>query len=131
MGGLRTFIFRFSLKRKNNFEIFVKVFVGIVFDPPNPPKIVQKMVPRGFQEALGRLQKSIRKKVFLSTQIRDYDRAGGFPDSPPRVRGFEQLKTIIEQETAVVAIVLAVIVVDADVVAVVDIVADVVAIVVF
>ena len=109
--------------------MFVKVVVGIVFDTQNPLKIYQKMVPRGFQEALERLHKSIQKKVFLSTQIRDYDCAGGLPDSPPRVRGFEQLKTIIEQETAVAAIVVAVVDVVADVV-VVDVVADVVAVVV-
>ena len=80
------------------------------------------MVPRGVQEALERLQKSIQKKVFLSTQIRPYDLPGGLPDSPPRVRGFEQLKTIIEQETAVAAIVVAVVDVVADFVAVVAVV---------
>ena len=52
LGGLRTFIFWFSLKRKHNFDIVGKVLVGIVFDPQNPPKIVQKIVPRGVQEAL-------------------------------------------------------------------------------
>ena len=65
-------------------------------------------------------------------QTTNYYPARGLPDSPPpRVRGCEQLKTIIEEETAVVAIVVAVIDVDADLVAVVDVVADVVAIVVF
>ena len=39
LGGLRTFIFWFSPRRKHNFHIFVKVFVGIVFDSQNPPKI--------------------------------------------------------------------------------------------
>ena len=47
-----------------------------------------------------------------------YDRPRGLPGSPPRVRAFEQLKTIIEQETAVVVAVVAVVVVVADVVAV-------------
>ena len=80
------------------------------------------MVPRGVQEALERLQKIIQKKVFPFTQTRDYDHARGLPDSPPRVRGFEQLKTIIEQETAVAAIVVAVVDVVADFVAVVAVV---------
>ena len=53
-------------------------------------------------------------------QKTDYDHARGLPDSPPRVRGFDQLKTIIEQETAVAAIVVAVVDV-ADVVAAVDV----------
>ena len=52
LGGLRTFIFCFSLRRKYKFDIFVKVVVGIVFDPQNPPKICRKMVPRRFQEVL-------------------------------------------------------------------------------
>ena len=89
LGGLRTFIFWFSLRRKHNFDIFGKVLVGIVFDPQNLPKIVQKMVPRGVQEALKRLQQFIQKKVFHSTQTRDYDHARGLPDSPPRARIFE------------------------------------------
>ena len=38
LGGLRTFIFWFSPRRKHNFHIFVKVFVGIVFDPQTLPK---------------------------------------------------------------------------------------------
>ena len=80
------------------------------------------MVPRGVQEALERLQKSIQKKVFHFTQTGPYDLPGGLPDSPPRVRGFEQSKTIIEQETAVAAIVVAVVDVVADFVAVVDVV---------
>ena len=82
-GRLRTFIFWFSLRRKHNFDIFVKVLVGIVFDTQNPPKIVQKMVPRGVQEALERLQKNIQKKVFPFTQTGPYDHARGLPDSPP------------------------------------------------
>ena len=60
--------------------------------------------------------------MFHSTQTRSYDHARGLPDSPPRVRGFEQLKTIIEQETAVAAIVVAVVDVVADFVAVVAVV---------
>ena len=67
------------------------------------------MVPRGVQEALERLQKFIQNKVFPCSQTGPYDLPGGLPDSPPRVRGFEQLKTIIEQETAVAAIVVAVV----------------------
>ena len=97
--------------------MFVKVFVGIVFDPKTLPKSTKKIVPRGFQEALERFQKSIQTKVIRFTQTAPYDHARGLPDSPPRVRGFEQLKTIIEQETAVAAIV-------------VDVVADFVAVVV-
>ena len=54
LGGLRTFIFWFSLRRKHNFDIFGKVLVGIDLDPQNLPKILQKMVPRRFQEALER-----------------------------------------------------------------------------
>ena len=65
------------------------------------------MVPRGFQEALERFLKNQLKKAL----------ARGLPDSPPRVRGFEQSKTIIEQETAVAAIVVAVVDVVADFVA--------------
>ena len=42
-GGLRTFIFWFSLKRKHNYGIFVKVLVGIVFDPQTPPKINEQL----------------------------------------------------------------------------------------
>ena len=72
LGGLRTFIFWFSLKRKHNFDIFGKVLVGIVFDPQNLPKIDQKMVPRGSQEALERFKKSSQKKVNSFTQIRPY-----------------------------------------------------------
>ena len=89
------------------------------------------MVPRRVQEALERLQKIIQKKVFPFTQTSPYDHARGLPDSPPRVRGFEQLKTIIEQETRVVAIVVDVVDVVADFVAVVAIVANVVVDVVF
>ena len=76
--------------------------------------------------------------MFHFTQTAPYDHARGLPDSPPRVRGFEQLKTIIEQETAVAAIVVDVVDVVADFVAVVaavvvifvDVVADFVAVVV-
>ena len=49
-------------ERKHNFDIFGKALVGIDFDPQNLPKIVQKMVPRGFQEALERFLKNQFKK---------------------------------------------------------------------
>ena len=71
LGGLRTFIFWFSPRRKHNFHIFVKVFVGIVFDPQNPPKIDQKTVPRGLQEALERFKKSSQKMMNPFTQTTD------------------------------------------------------------
>ena len=79
--------------------------------------------------AFERFQKSIQEKVFRFTQTRDYDHARGLPDSPPRVRGIEHLKTMIEQLSAIVAIVVDVIA-DVVVVVVADVVAVVVAVVV-
>ena len=96
----------------------VKVFVGIVFDLPNLPKIDQKIIPRGSPEALERFQTSNQKKVLTFTQTEPCDHARGLPDSLPRVRGFDQLKLITEQETAVAAIVVDVVDVLADAVAV-------------
>ena len=87
--ALQTLKIWFSLKRKHNFVIFVKVVIGIVFDPQNLPKIVQQMVPRGVQEALKRLQRLIQKNMFFFTQIAPYSLARGLPDSPPRARIFE------------------------------------------
>ena len=84
------------------------------------------MIPRVFQEALERFLENQSKKAPPRTQTTNYSLARGLPDSPPRVRGFEQLKTIIEQETAVAAIVVAVVDVVADVV---DVVAVVVVVV--
>ena len=57
LGGLRTSIFWFSPRQKHNFHIFVKVFVGIVFDSQNPPKIR----PNRPQEGSKVDQKSDRK----------------------------------------------------------------------
>ena len=48
LGSLGAFKIVFSLKRKHNFDIFVKVVIGIVF---GPPKIDPKTVPGGSQEA--------------------------------------------------------------------------------
>ena len=53
MGSLGAFKIVSSLKRKQNFDIFGKVLVGIDF-----AKIFQKIVPRGVQEALERFFKN-------------------------------------------------------------------------
>ena len=89
------------------------------------------MVPREVREGLERFQKSNQKKLTPKTHTPRYDRPGWLLDSPPRVRGFEQLKIIIEQETAVAAIVVAVVDVVADFVAVVVVVFVVVVVAVF
>ena len=67
LGGLRTFIFWFSPKRKHNFHIFVKVFVGIVFDSQNPPKIR----PNRPQEGSKVDQKSDRKICWVWDRFLD------------------------------------------------------------
>ena len=61
LGSLGAFKIVFSPKRKHNFDIFVKVVVGIVFDLQNLPKIDPKTVPRGSQEAPRPMSKTMCK----------------------------------------------------------------------